>query len=155
MVTSIGIELAILNLGTVTLNPYIYSALDGIGQVPLAIGTPSTFTGSYNVQYWFYDLPVSYTLVSGQTYDIGVDFNSFNNPDLDFWSYQFNSTNPPFTIGSIIVTDGEELRCGPCNTLMPHLRLTGNIVVPEQPSLSFVAGGLIVAAGRLRRKLAT
>jgi hypothetical protein len=152
--TSIGIDVEINNGAQLTFNSYVYDDEGGTGVIPLAVGPPVVITGDGTEQ--FYDLPISFTLQAGQNYDIGIAFNSFNDPNLQVHYYFFDAgTNPPFSVGPVTVLDGEESHCGPCNVLAPNLRLdgSGNQTTPEPGTLVMLGSGVLALAGSLRRRL--
>ena len=110
------------------------------------------FTGNGTEQ--FYNLPISFTLKAGTSYDIGIDFHSFNDPNWQVHYYFFDSgSNSPFTDGPFTVLDGEESHCGPCNVYSPNLQVMGSGQVPEPGALVMLGTGLLGLAGSLRRKL--
>src|ERR1035438_2771965 len=117
--TSIGIDAEIANGAQLTFNAYVYDDQAGSGVNQLALGAPGIVTGD-GTEQWF-DLPISFTLLSGQSYDIGISFNSFNDPNLEVNYFFFASPgNPPFSVGPVTVLDGEESHCGPCNGYTPN-----------------------------------
>lgn len=136
-----------INLGAqLTFSAYVYT---GDGSTQLAVGPNMTFTGDGTEQ--FYDLPINYTLLSGQSYDIGIDFHSFSDPNWQVHYYFFDAgSNSPFPVGPFTVTDGEESHCGSCNVFAPNLVVDN---VPEPGSLTLLGMGLLGVIGVLRRKL--
>jgi len=143
---SIGIQGEIDQGATETFSAYVYN---GDGTVQLAVGSNVTFTGDGTEQ--FYTLPISYALLSGQSYDIGIDFHSFNDPHWQVHYYFFDSgSNPPFDVGPFHVTDGEESHCGACNGFAPNLQVSD---VPEPGTFLMLGTGALGLAGALRRKL--
>jgi hypothetical protein len=145
--SSIGIQGEISQGATETFNAYVYT---GDGSTQLAAGSNMTLTGDGTEQ--FYNLPINYTLLNGQSYDIGIDFHSFNDPNWQVEFYFFDSgSNSPFNVGSFEVTDGEESHCGACNILAPNLEVNG--AVPEPGTFLMLGTGVLGLAGALRRKL--
>jgi PEP-CTERM motif len=151
--TSIGIDAVILNNANLTFSAYVYDDEGGSGVIPLAIGPNMVVTGNGVEQ--FYALPISFTLQAGQSYDIGIDFHSFSDPNLEINYYFFDSgSNSPFSVGPVTVLDGEESHCGPCNVYAPNLQLTGpGGSVPEPSSLLLFGSGVLGVIGVIRRKV--
>lgn len=148
--TSIGIDALINDGASLTFTAYVYDDEGGTGVIPLAIGTPTVVTGDGTEK--FFDVPISFTLLAGQSYDIGIDFASFNDPNLEINYYFFDSgSNSPFTVGPFTVLDGEESHCGPCNTLTPNLRVNGSAATPEPGSILLLGAGMLGLLG-LRKK---
>jgi len=142
----IGIQGEIALGAQLTFNAYVYT---GDGSMQLAVGPDMTFTGDGTEQ--FYNLPINFTLLSGQSYDIGIDFHSFNDPNWQVDFYFFDASgNPPFQVAPFTVTDGEESHCGACNIFAPNLVVDN---VPEPGSLTLLGLGLLGVIGVLRRKL--
>ena len=152
--TSIGIDAVIATGAQLTFNAYVYDDQGGSGVVQLALGASGLVTGD-GTEQWF-DLPISFTLLSGQSYDIGISFNSFNDPNLAINYFNFTTDNSPFSVGPVTVLDGEESYCGPCNGLAPNLRLDGAgggvSGAPEPGSLILLGTGALVLFGAIRRK---
>lgn len=150
--TSIGIEAQIFTGATLTFTAYVWSSDGFSGITPLATGAATLVTGNGNLM--FYDLPISFTLSPGQFYDIGVDFASFNDPNLQINYYFFDASQSPFTVSPITVYDGEESHCGPCNSLTPNLELNGSSgSTPEPGTLVLLGTGAFGLLGSIRRKL--
>jgi len=148
--TSIGIQGEIDNGAQLTFNAYVYDDEGGTGVIPLAIGAPVVLTGTGSETWW--DLPISFTLLAGQSYDIGISFNSFNDPHLQIHYYFFDSgNNPPFSVGPVTVLDGEESHCGACNVFAPNLRLNGTVATPEPSSVLFLATGILGLLARRKK----
>jgi hypothetical protein len=148
--TSIGIQAEINNGAQETFSAYVY---DGLGQNQLAVGNNMVFTGDGTEQ--FYNLPINFTLLAGHSYDIGIDFHSFNDPNLQVHYYFFDAgTNPPFNVAPFTVTDGEESHCGACNIFAPNLEVNGSGAgVPEPGTFVMLGTGALGLAGVLKRKL--
>ena len=145
--SSIGIQGEIAPGAQMTFNAYVYTG-DGLTQ--LAVGSNMTFTGDGTEQ--FYNLPINFSLLNGQSYDIGIDFHSFNDPNWQVEYYFFDAgSNPPFNVGPFMVTDGEESHCGSCNIFAPNLEVNGS--VPEPGTVLMLGTGVLGLAGALRRKL--
>ncbi len=148
--TSIGID-AQIDLATgLTFNAYVY---DAAGTTQLAVGPNVGFVGTGIEQ--FYDLPIAFTLLAGHSYDIGIDFQAFNAPNLQVRYYFFDSgTDSSFSVGPVTVIDGEESRCGTCNIFAPNLQLNGSAqtAVPEPGTLTLLASGAFGLVGALRRR---
>lgn len=148
-ITSIGIQGAI-DAGTqMTFNAYVYD----LSGNPLMVGGSKVFTGD-GTEQWF-DLDINYNLLSGKSYDIGIDFHGFNAPNWQVHYYFFDAgSNSPFSVGPVTVFDGEESHCGACNVYAPNLRLNGSGGgVPEPGTFVMLGTGALGLAGALKRKL--
>ena len=146
--SSIGIQGEIDKGATETFNAYVYN---GDGTVQLAVGANMVFTGDGTEQ--FYNLPIAYNLLNGQSYDIGIDFHSFNDPHWQVHYYFFDAgSNPPFDVPPFHVTDGEESHCGACNVFAPNLEVQGTSI-PEPGTFLMLGSGILGLAGMLRSKL--
>lgn len=150
--TSIGIDGLIANGAQLTFSAYVYDDQSGIGVNPLAVGASGIVTGDGTEK--FFVLPISFTLHNGQSYDIGIDFHSFNNSNLQINYYNFTASSPPFSVGPVTVLDGEESHNGPNNSLTPNLLLNGSNVptVPEPGSLILMGTVALGIVGAMRRK---
>ena len=153
--TSIGIDALIASGAQLTFDAYVYDDQSGSGVNQLALGAPGVVTGN-GTEQWF-DLPVSFTLQSGQSYDIGISFNISSDPNLQVNYFDFRAgNNSPFSVGPVTVLDGEQGYCGPCNNWTPNLRLdgagSGVSAVPEPGSLILLGAGALVLFGAIRRK---
>lgn len=147
--TSIGIQAAIDAGFSETFSAYVY---DGTGTTQLAVGANTGFIGDGTEQ--FYTLPIAYTLLAGHSYDIGIDFHSFNDPHLQVRYYFFDGPgDPPFVVGPVTVIDGEESHDGPGNIFTPNLQLNATAAVPEPGTMTLVATGVFGLVGALRRRL--
>lgn len=144
--SSIGIQAEINPGAQETFSAYVYTG-DGLTQ--LAVGSNVTFTGDGTEQ--FYNLPINFTLLNGQSYDIGIDFHSFNDPNLLIEYYFFDAgSNPPFNVGPFEVIDGEQSHDF-TNFLAPNLEVNGS--VPEPGTVLMIGTGMLGLTGTLRRKL--
>ncbi len=146
--TSIGIQAQIDAGFAETFSAYVY---DDTGTTLLAVGANTGFVGTGTEQ--FYTVPISYTLLAGLSYDVGIDFHSFNDPHLQVHYYSFDSgTDAPFSVGPVTVIDGEESLCGACNIFTPNLQLNGTPSVPEPGIMTLLATGAFGLIGSVRRR---
>jgi hypothetical protein len=151
-----------------TLAVDIYTS--GIGNGPAAphgalLSTASaTFT---DVGLGFYDIPVAFTFLAGQTYDVA--FRSlapltWGNPfayNMQFYAYENGTPGGPYTVGHVSVLDGA---CHPTpgcarygNFSVPHVRLDSvSLVDPSpvpEPSTLLLLGASFAALVFVRRKV--
>jgi hypothetical protein len=97
----------------------------------------------------FYDVPINFTFLAGQDYDINISWPDGANVLVRFFGFDpaFYGSSP-FDVGPVRVTDGEAGSCAECNSLMPNLRLQ---VVPEPSALSLLGLGFVVLSVFHRR----
>jgi hypothetical protein len=109
----------------------------------------------------FYDVPISFTFLAGQRYDVafrgnlpGTSWGFGAQTSMPFYAYNRASPGGPYTAGPVKVVDGT---CHPfdgcsgyANTLMPHVRLEtdGATAVPEPTTLTLLGSGVFVAIAR-------
>jgi hypothetical protein len=111
----------------------------------------------------FYDVPIAFTFLAGQRYDVAFRGNlatSWGGPQTSMPFYAFNRATPggAYTVGPVKVVDGACHPIDVCsaygNTLLPHVRLetVETTAVPEPATLTLLATGLAVTGRRLTRK---
>jgi hypothetical protein len=128
----------------------IYSSTDGHQAVSI-LAEASGMSGGTGLGW--NDLPVNYTLQSGQYYVLHWRPSSSNNSWTSNLQY-LNDSNLPFTVGPILMIDGADgfdtgdLRFS--NSLHPHLRIGGEVtavpVLPPVPVPTLGQWGLIILA---------
>jgi hypothetical protein len=155
-ILSLGLELSLLRSATTGLTAEIYlsTGLGSTGRGRLLATATTTIQDGGSGASQFYDVPISFTVSSGQNYDISIKFPNFvagrgdskinTLPTYDFDPSFFH--RPPFNVGGLVtVRDGELSGCGVCNVLTPNLRLNVGDEVPEPASgLLFIPGILAV-----------
>jgi len=111
----------------------------------------------------FYDVPIAFTFVAGQRYDVAFRGNlatSWGGPQTSMPFYAFNRASPggAYIDGPVRVVDGAchpiDVCSGYGNTLIPHVRLetVETTAVPEPATLTLLATGLAVTGRRLTRR---
>jgi hypothetical protein len=157
-VTHIGIALSLFPSASTTLVTNVYAA-SGFGRGAL-LGTATATIQGTGTGIRFYDVPISFSFVSGLDYDISMVFPNWTFPQGDpalnlvrYYEFEpfFGST--PFNVaGLVTVRDGEASGCAQCNGLLPHLQLTVVESVPDPPAWTMLATGLTFLALRMRRR---
>jgi PEP-CTERM motif len=111
----------------------------------------------------FYDVPIAFTFLAGQRYDVAFRGNlatSWGGPQTSMPFYAFNRASPggAYIDGPVRVVDGAchpiDVCSGYGNFLMPHVRLetVEATAVPEPATLTLLAAGLAIAGRRARRR---
>jgi hypothetical protein len=155
-VTDIGIALSLFPSASTTLIANVYTA-SGFSRGVL-LGTATATIQGMGTQIRFYDVPISFSFVSGLDYDISIGFPNWTFPQGDpainlvrYYEFEPFFGSVPFNVaGLVTVRDGEASGCAQCNGLLPHLQLTVVEPVPEPPALTLLATGLTFLALRMR-----
>jgi hypothetical protein len=155
-VTDIGIALSLFPSASTTLIANVYTA-SGFSR-GVFLGTATATIQGMGTQIRFYDVPISFSFVSGLDYDISIGFPNWTFPQGDpainlvrYYEFEPFFGSVPFNVaGLVTVRDGEASGCAQCNGLLPHLQLTVVEPVPEPPALTLLATGLTFLALRMR-----
>jgi hypothetical protein len=139
----------------------IYASNLGVSQSHGALlGTASTAITDIGLA--FYDVPISFTFLPGNRYDVAfepllpVNDWSFSVNDMEFWGFDFPGS-PSYVVGPVTVLDGFCTGSGSCadygNSVMPHVRLDGQPEpsIPAPASLALLIAGVVSAVAISRR----
>lgn len=150
-VGSAGIRFDPLNGGSnsITVDISLVTITEGVGTRGASLA--SSVVSITDSGLAFYDIPIGFTFIAGNRYDIAFSSNNVGGwgsgvNNMEF--YNFNFPSSAYTVdGLVSVVDGGA-GGNYTNNIMPHIRL--NTSVPEPSSVTF----LLLAAGRLlsRRK---
>jgi PEP-CTERM motif len=92
----------------------------------------------------FYDIPIVFTFVAGQTYDVAfrsVAPFTWGNPftyNMQFYAYENGTPGGPYTVGPVLVLDGAchpSTFCGRYgNFALPHVQLNVDAITAPAPT---------------------
>jgi hypothetical protein len=158
-ITSAGIKFDPLTQapGKLVVEIYAVNLTGGVGTRGALLATSTTASTLTDIGLDFYDVPVSYTFLSGNRYDVAFNITpgGWGIGDYDMELYSFDYPDTPYTVdGLATVLDGSGGATGYANFLMPHVRLeTGRAVpLPAAAWLGLGLLGVLGAARRIRRR---
>jgi hypothetical protein len=109
----------------------------------------------------FYDVPISFTFLAGQRYDVafggnlaGTNWGFAAQTSMPFYAFNRALPGGAYIAGPVKVVDGACHPIEACsaygNTLMPHVRLeqVSTTAVPEPATLALFGSGVMALVGR-------